>query len=167
MHPADCLPSDGNTRTNAATPSFGGTAVRRFANGPLLGRAVAVGNSGKIARSTAYANTISASVAGFSIQAVQYSRHRRRFTTAPYATLERAAAVSLNGCRVNYGTEIDADTGHTARRSLSVTRISPQRPQAENAFSLNSNTFGGKCYILNSITNRIRTNQRSTFSPMV
>ena len=141
--------SDGNTWTNAATPSFGGTAVRRFANGPLLGRAVAVGNSGKIARSTAYANTISASVAGFSIQAVQYSGTPTLYN----CTLRNpgtTAAVSLNGCRVNYGAEIDADTGtHRATLFIGDTYFTTT-PASQNAFSLNSNTFGGKCYILNS-----------------
>lgn len=141
--------SDGNTWTNAATPSFGGTAVRRFANGPLLGRAVAVGNSGKIAYSTAFANTISASVAGFSIQAVQYSG-----TPTLYNCILRnpgtAAAVSLNGCLVDYGAEIDADSGAHRATLFKGDTYFTTTPASQNAFSLNSNTFGGKCYILNS-----------------
>jgi len=141
--------SDGDTWALAATPSFSTTSVTDISYAPLLGKLTAVGGSGKIAYSTAFANTISANVAGFTIQAVKYSGT----ITAYNCTMKQpgtTAAISLNGCRVNYGAEIDADSGAHRATLFKGDTYFTTTPASQNAFSLNSNTFGGKCYILNS-----------------
>ena len=153
--------SDGNTWTQAGTPSFGADTINAVAYSPLLGRVVAVAGAGKIARSTAFATTISAAVAGFSIQAVQYSGT----VTAYNCTLKQpgtTAALSLDACRV---TERGA---HISNNAVTVTATLVGGDihytgvyAAANALDLNLNTIAGTLYIYNgSTTNyeRIRDN---------
>jgi len=67
--------SDADTFTQAGTISFGASDIYGVGYSPLLNKFCAAGESNKAAYSTAFANTISANVAGFTIQAVQIQRH--------------------------------------------------------------------------------------------
>ncbi|MEG7628356.1 hypothetical protein, partial [Listeria monocytogenes] len=59
--------TDLDTWTQAGTPSFGSDFILAVAYDKLNQKTFAAGDAGKIASSTAYATTISAAVAGFSI----------------------------------------------------------------------------------------------------
>jgi hypothetical protein len=143
-------PTDANfLRYSISGSAFSSAAPSNLVQGqciymPILGKIFAGASL-----SLSPANTISANVAGFTVQAVQYSGTPTLYN----CTLRNpgtAAAVSLNGCRVNYGAEIDADSGAHRATLFKGDTYFTTTPASQNAFSLNSNTFGGKCYILNS-----------------
>lgn len=142
--------SDGNTWTLAATPSFGSTAITDIAYSPLLGKLSAVGGSGKIAYSTAFANTISANVAGFTIQAVQYSGT----ITAYNCTMKQpgtTANLSLNACRVTEaGSHISSNTAGSFATLFEGDRYTTCTPATQNAIDCNLDTVGGTWYIFNA-----------------
>lgn len=142
--------SDGDTWTQAGTPSFGATTIYAVAYSPLLGRVVAVADAGKIARSTAFATTISAPVAGFSIQAVQYSGT----VTAYNCTLKKpgtTAALSLNACRVTESGSHISNNAATSRATLyEGDRHTTCTPASQNAIDMNLDTVGGVWYIYNA-----------------
>lgn len=142
--------TDGNTWTIAATPSYGGTNISGICYSPLLGKFVAVGQSGKIAYSTAFATTISAAVAGFSIQAVQYSGT----VTAYNCTLKQpgtTAALSLDACRVTESGSHISNNAVTSRATLyEGDRHLTCTPASQNAIDLNLDTWGGTFYIYNA-----------------
>jgi len=142
--------SDGNTWTLAATPSFGSTAITDIAYSPLLGKLSAVGGSGKIAYSTAFANTISANVAGFTIQAVQYSGT----ITAYNCTMKQpgtTANLSLNACRVTEaGSHISSNTAGSFATLFEGDRHTTCTPAAQNDIDCNLDTVGGTWYIYNA-----------------
>jgi len=141
--------SDSETFTQSGTPSYGGTGVNCVAYSPLIGKAVLGGASGKLAYSTAFATTISAAVAGFSIQAVQYSGT----VTAYNCTLRQpgtTAALSLDACRVEYDSHI-SNNAVTSRATLyRGDRHLTCTPASQNAIDLNLDTWGGKFYIYNA-----------------
>ena len=153
--------TDADTWTQAATPSFGADFVFASAYSPFLGKLVLVGDAGKIAYSTAFGTTISASVAGFSIQAVQYSGT----VTAYNCTLKQpgtTAALSLDSCRVTESGGHISNNAVTAIATLVEGDIHYTGVYAAaNALDLNLNTIAGTLYIYNgSTTNyeRIRDN---------
>lgn len=141
--------SDGDTWTAAGTPSFGTDQPTACIWSPLVGKAIITATAGKIAYSTAYATTISAAVAGFSIQAVQYSGT----VTAYNCTLRQpgtTADLSLDACRVEYDSHI-SNNAVTSRATLyRGDRHLTCTPASQNAIDLNLDTWGGKFYIYNA-----------------
>ena len=153
--------SDGDTWTLAGTPSFAASPISDVCWSPLQGEFIAVANAGKIAFSTAFGTTISASVAGFSIQAVQYSGT----VTAYNCTLRQpgtTAALSLDSCRVTESGAHISNNAVTATATLVEGDIHYTGVYAAaNALDLSLNTIAGTLYIYNgSTTNyeRIRDN---------
>ena len=142
--------SDGDTWTAVTTEGFGASNISDVAYSPLLGKFVAVGNSAKIGYSTAFATTISAAVAGFSIQAVQYSGT----VTAYNCTLKQpgtTAALSLDSCRVTESGSHISNNAATSRATLyKGDRHLTCTPAAQNAIDLNLDTWGGTFYIYNA-----------------
>ena len=141
--------SDGNAWTLAATPSFGATDIYSAAYSPLTGKFCLAGIA-KAAYSTAFANTISANVAGFTIQAVQYSGT----ITAYNCTMKQpgtTANLSLNACRV---TEPGAHISTNAQAHIATLFEGDAHftsaPASANAFALNLNTFLESVYLYNS-----------------
>jgi len=141
--------SNGDTWTNAATPSYGGTAIRRFVYSPLKGRLVSVGNSAKIAYSTAFANTISANIAGFTVQAMQYSGTVTTYNCTMYQP-GTTASLNLNACRI---TEPGAHISNNAQSHFGTLfegdAYFTTVPASANAFDFNCNTAAGTVYIFN------------------
>ena len=142
--------SDGDTWTLAATPSFSTTAITDVSYSPLIGKLTAVGGSGKIAYSTAFANTISANVAGFTIQAVQYSGT----ITAYNCTMKQpgtTANLSMNACRVTEaGSHISSNTATSLATLFEGDRHTTCTPAAQNDIDCNLDTVGGTWYIYNA-----------------
>lgn len=142
--------SDGDTFTQSGTPSYGGTDINCVAYSPLIGKAALGGVSGKLAYSTAFATTISATVAGFSIQAVQYSGT----VTAYNCTLKQpgtTAALSLDACRVTESGSHISNNAVTSRATLyEGDRHLTCTPAAQNAIDMNLDTWGGTFYIYNA-----------------
>ena len=142
--------SDGNVWTQAATPSFGATDITCSTWSSLLGKAVLGGGSGKLAYSTAFANTISANVAGFTIQAVQYSGT----ITAYNCTMKQpgtTANLSLNACRVTEaGSHISSNTATSFATLFEGDRHTTCTPAAQNDIDCNLDTVGGTWYIYNA-----------------
>jgi hypothetical protein len=136
--------------TDAATPSFGGSGIHSGAYSPLLGKAILTGASGKIAYSTAFANTISANVAGFTIQAVQYSGT----ITAYNCTMKQpgtTANLSLNACRITEaGSHISSNTAGSFATLFEGDRHTTCTPAAQNDIDMNLDTVGGTWYIYNA-----------------
>ena len=142
--------SDAKIWTQAATPSFSTTTIYAIAYAPKTQRAIAVGDSGKIAYSTAFANTVSADIAGFTVQAVQYSGT----VTAYNCTMKQpgtTANLSLNGCRV---TEPDAHiSSNTQKHTATLFEHDFHMtctPAAQNDIQVNKCTFGESLYIYNA-----------------
>lgn len=142
--------SDGDTWTLAGTPSFSTTAINDASYSTLLGKLVAVGGSGKIALSTSFANTISASIAGFTVQAMQYSgtvtayncTFKQPGTTAILATdscrfTESGAHISSN-TQAHFGTLVEGD--------FNITGV----PASQNAIAVNCCTIAGLTSLFNS-----------------
>ena len=120
-----------------------------------------IGGNGSIHASTAFATTISAPVAGFSIQAVQYSGT----VTAYNCTLKQpgtTAALSLDSCRVTESGSHISNNAVTATATLVEGDIHYTGVYAAaNALDLNLNTIDGTLYIYNGSTThyeRIRDN---------
>jgi len=143
------------TSTAALAAYASGDQIRGVAYSPLLGRIATVGgNDGGStrvnARGPAYANTISADIAGFTVQAVQYSGT----VTAYNCTMKQpgtAASLSLNGCRVTEpAAHISSNTQkHTAtlfEHDFHMTCT----PAAQNDVQVNKCTVGGRQYIYNA-----------------
>lgn len=135
--------SDGNAFAQAGTPSYGGSDVFAVGYSPLLGKFLSGGASNKAARSTAFANTISASIAGFSIQAVQYSGT----VTAYNCTMRQpgtTAILATDSCRITYGAHISnnvqAHIGTLAEGSFDITGA----PAYQNAIAVNCCTIIGR-----------------------
>ena len=141
---------DGDTWTVAAAPSFGGSAISDVCVSTVSGRSVSVGASGKIARSTVFANTISANIAGLTVQAMQYSGTVTAYNCTMYQP-GTTAALSLNACRI---TEPGAHISNNAQSHFGTLfegdAFFTSAPASQNAFSLNCNTFGGSVYLYNS-----------------
>lgn len=142
--------TDGDTWTQAVTPSFGADAVYSICWPVLTGRLVASGLSGKIARSTAFANTISSNVAGFTIQAVQYSGT----ITAYNCTMKQpgtTANLTLNACRVTEaGSHISSNTAGSSATLFEGNRYTTCTPAAQNAIDCKSDTIAGVWYVFNA-----------------
>jgi len=151
---------DGITWTSR-TSGFAGDQISSAIYSPLLGKYIIAGGAGKVSTSAAFGTTISAAVAGFSIQAVQYSGT----VTAYNCTLKQpgtTAALSLDSCRV---TESGAHISNNAVTSTATLVEGDMHYTgvyaAANALDLNLNTIAGTLYIYNgSATNyeRIRDN---------
>ena len=141
--------SDGDVWTLAGTPSFSTSSISDVVYSCLQGEFIAVGTSGKIAYSTAYATTISASVAGFTIQAVQYSGT----LTAYNCTLRQpgtTAALSLDSCRVEYDSHISNNAITSMATLYRGDRHTTCTPASQNAIDMNLDTVGGVWYIYNA-----------------
>lgn len=151
--------SDANTFTQAGTPSYGASDVICAAWSPLLQKFCTGGNS-KAAFSTAYATTISADVAGFSIANVTYSGTVAAYNcTITYAGT--TAALSLDSSRVTG----EAHISNNAAKSIGTLYLGDLNttctPAAQNDVDYNSNTIVGKWYIYNASATgyeRIRDN---------
>jgi hypothetical protein len=144
--------SNGTTWTNS-TATVATKELFSVSWSPLLGLFVSVGSASTDAYytySTAYATTVSASVAGFSIQAVQYSGT----VTAYNCTLRQTgttAALSLNSCRVNYsGSHISSNTATSLATLYIGDRYTTCTPAAQDAIDMNLDTVGGTWYIYNA-----------------
>jgi hypothetical protein len=142
------------TSTGALAAYGASDQIRGIAYSPLLGRIATVGGDDGAttrvnARGPAYANTISAAVAGFTIQAVQYSGT----VTAYNCTLRQpgtTAALSLDNCRVNYDSHI-SNNAATSRAALYIgDRHTTCAPASQNAIDCNLDTVGGTWYIYNA-----------------
>lgn len=144
---------NGTSYADAATNNYtSGDEIRGVCYSEFLGRVISVGgNTGLSQRrasySTAFANTISAAVAGFTIQAVQYSgtptlynctmkQPGGLFNTENCRFTESGAHVSGN-TQSHFGTLADGD--------LHLTCI----PASQNAVAINANTIAGTLYIYN------------------
>jgi len=137
--------SNGNTWTQSGTPSFGSSDIRKCAS--RYGYFIAVGAE-KIGVSNQPATTISASIAGFSINEAQYSGT----VTAYNCTLNpgTTAALSLDNCRVNYDSHI-SNNAATSRATLYIgDRHTTCTPASQNAVDFNLDTVGGTWYIYNA-----------------
>ena len=141
---------DADTWIQSATASFSTTAITGIINAPILGKLIAVGNSGKIAYSTAFANTISANIAGFTVQAMQYSGTVTAYNCTMYQP-GTTAALNLNACRI---TEPGAHISNNAQSHFGTLfegdAFFTSAPASQNAFALNCNTFAGSMYVYNS-----------------
>lgn len=142
--------SDADTFTQAGTISFGASDIYGVGYSPLLNKFCAAGASNKAAYSTAFANTISANVAGFTIQAVQYSG-----TISAYnCTMKQpgtTANLSLNACRVTEaGSHISSNTAGSFATLFEGDRHTTCTPATQNAIDCNLDTVGGTWYIYNA-----------------
>ena len=154
--------TDGDTWTAAATPSYGvGVGVKAIAYSPVSQIVMTGGESAKSAISTAFATTVSASVAGFTLQAVQYSGT----VTAYNCTLKQpgaTAALSFDSCRITEtGSHISNNAVSAIATLIEGDMTYSGTYAAANALDLNLNTVSGTLYVYNgSATNyeRIRDN---------
>ena len=138
--------------TLAAYPSS--NRIFGLSYSPLFGRLMTCGGGGVSDRITAfgplYANTISAPIAGFTIQAMQYSGT----ITAYNCTMRQpgtTAALSLDSCRItesgaHISNNAQAHFGNLIEGDFNVHGV----PASQNAISLNCNTITGKLSIFNS-----------------
>lgn len=140
--------SDGDAWTLAGTDSYGATDIYCGAWSPLTGKFASAGVS-KAAYSTAFATTISAAIAGFSIQAVQYSGT----VTAYNCTLKQpgtTAALSLDACRITESGAHISNAAATLYQTLVEGDIHYAGTYAAaNALDINLNTIAGTLYIYN------------------
>ena len=141
--------SDGDAWTLAGTDSYGATDIYCGAWSPLTGKFASAGVS-KAAYSTAFATTISAAIAGFSIQAVQYSGT----VTAYNCTLKHpgtTAALSLDSCRLTEsGSHISNNAVTSTATLYEGDRHTTCTPASQNAIDCNLDTVGGTWYIYNA-----------------
>lgn len=141
--------SDGNVWTQAGTPSFGATNINNVCWSSLLGKFAAVADAGKLAISTAYGVTISGSLAGFTVQAVQYSGTITAYNCT-FGELGTTAALSLASCRVEYDSHVSNNTlsitNSLFRGLLSITAA----PSTILSVKINSNTIARALQIWNS-----------------
>lgn len=141
--------SDGNTFTLAGTPSFAGDPIFGVAYSELLGKFAAVSTATKAAFSTAFASTISAPIAGFTIQAVQYSG-----TITAYNCSMRqpgtTAAITLDACRIEYDSHISNNAAKSRATLYRSDRHTTCTPAAQNDVDMNLDTIGGTWYIYNA-----------------
>lgn len=153
------LTRSSNGTSWTSTSSLGayavGDQIRGISYSPLRGRIVTVGgNNGATTRVNAYgplyANTISANVAGFTIQAVQYSGT----ITAYNCTMKQpgtTANLTLNGCRVTEaGSHISSNTAGSFATLFEGDRHTTCTPATQNAIDCNLDTVGGTWYIYNA-----------------
>lgn len=141
--------SDGDAWTLAGTDSYGATDIYCGAWSPLTGKFASAGVS-KAAYSTAFATTISAAIAGFSIQAVQYSGT----VTAYNCTLKQpgtTAALSLDACRItesgaHISNNAQSHFGTLVEGDLNITCT----PASQNAVAINCNTIAGRLSVFNA-----------------
>lgn len=142
--------SDGDIWTAVTTEGFGASNISAAVYSALVGRFVAVGNNAQIGYSTAFANTISANVAGFTIQAVQYSGT----ITAYNCTMKQpgtTANLTLNGCRITEpGSHISSNTATSFATLFEGDRHTTCTPAAQNDIDCNLDTVGGTWYIYNA-----------------
>lgn len=142
--------------STAALAAYGASdKIRGVSYSPMRGRIITVGgNDGATTRINAYgplyANTISANVAGFTIQAVQYSGT----ITAYNCTMKQpgtTAALSLNACRVTEtGSHISSNTATSFATLFEGDRYTTCTPAAQNDIDCNLDTVGGTWYIYNA-----------------
>ena len=139
--------SDADTWTAVTTEGFGASNIFAAAYSPLLGKFVAVGNSAKIGYSTAFASTISAHVAGFTIQAMQYSGTVTAYNCT-FIQPGTTAALSFDSCRI---TESGSHISNNARSSSGTLyegdRHTTGAPASQNAISMTRDTVAGVWYI--------------------
>ena len=143
------------TSTAALAAYASGDRIRGVAYSPLLGRIATVGgNDGGStrvnARGPAYANTISASIAGFTVQAIQYSGTVKAYN----CTMKQpgtTAALSTENCRI---TEPGAHISNNAQRHFGLLiegeTYFTTTPASQNAFALNCCTVVGRAHIYNA-----------------
>lgn len=142
--------------STAALGAYGASdQIRGVSYSPMRGRIITVGgNDGSTTRINAYgplyANTISANVAGFTIQAVQYSGT----ITAYNCTMKQpgtTANLSLNACRVTEaGSHISSNTATSFATLFEGDRHTTCTPAAQNDIDCNLDTVGGTWYIFNA-----------------
>ena len=142
--------------STAALAAYGASdEIRGVSYSPMRGRIITVGgNDGATTRINAYgplyANTISANVAGFTIQAVQYSGT----ITAYNCTMKQpgtTANLSLNACRVTEaGSHISSNTAGSRATLFDGDRYTTCTPAAQNDIDCNLDTVGGTWYIYNA-----------------
>jgi len=148
--------TDGTTWTStSALAAYGiNDQIRGIAYSVLLGRIAAVGgNDGGTTRvnalGPAYANTISASIAGFTVQAMQYSGT----VTAYNCTMRQpgtTAALTLDACRVNYDSHISNNAAKSRATLYIGDRHTTCTPATQNDIDMNLDTVGGTWYIYNA-----------------
>ena len=147
---------NGTSWTSSGTLTAYGASesIRGLSYSPLVGRVVTVGGQSSSTRVNAFAplytNTISASVAGFTIQAVQYSGT----ITAYNCTMKQpgtTANLSLNACRVTEaGSHVSSNTATSFATLFEGDRHTTCTPGAQNDIDCNLDTFGGTWYIYNA-----------------
>jgi len=146
---------NGTSYTDAATNNYtAGDEIRGVCFSPLLGQCFSTGgNAGGTQRRSAYcpafANTISASIAGFTVQAMQYSGT----VTAYNCTLRQpgtTAALTLDACRVNYDSHISNNAAKSRATLYRGNRHTTCTPAAQNDIDMNLDTVGGTWYIYNA-----------------
>jgi hypothetical protein len=135
----------GNT---SFTSSFGSTTIYDAAYDKKSGRLIAVGFSGKIARSNAVAANVQASIAGFTLTECGFSSGVSLYSCTANE-LTATNTISLYACRAR-SAWIDADT-ITVFASLFEGDVSlTATPASANAVAINCNTFAGNVYLYNS-----------------
>jgi hypothetical protein len=139
--------TDGDTWTQAGTPSYSTTDVRGVAYG--LGNVVSVGDSGKIATANAPALTISAHTAGFTIGEAQFSGTVTGYNNT-HDGCDTTATLTLDGCRVNYDSHISNNAAKSRATLYIGDRHTTCTLAAQNDIDMNLDTVGGTWYIYNA-----------------
>ena len=124
-------------------------AMEGIGYSPLLGKAIVSGSSNLYA-STAFANTVSANIAGFTVQAMQYSGT----VTAYNCTLKQpgtTANLSTENCRITEsGAHISSNSQSHSGLLVDGDIHFTTNPSVLGNFSLNRFTIAGKLKIYNS-----------------
>lgn len=140
------------TTTGALTAYGASDDIFGLSYSVLRGRLMTVGGSGSTrvnAFGPLYGTTISADVAGFSLQAVQYSGT----LTAYSCTLRQpgtTATLTLDGCRVHYDSHISNNAAKSRATLYIGDRHTTCTPAAQNDIDMNLDTVGGTWYIYNA-----------------
>ena len=128
--------------------SFGSTTIYDCAYDKKSGRLIAVGFSGKIARSNAVAANVQASIAGFTITECGFSTGISLYSCTSNE-LTATNPISVYCCRAT-SAEIDADEitifGSLFNRDVALRCT----PATQNAIDCNLDTVGGTWYIYNA-----------------
>lgn len=141
--------SDGNIWTLSATPSFSTSQVYSIALGD--NKVVACGQSAKIARSDSYSITISANVAGFTINRAAFSSTISLYscTIKNYDFSSTSAAVILTKCKTER-VMINGNTALVNKCLIKGNIYIKGTPATANSTSIYSNTISGSLIINNS-----------------
>lgn len=135
--------------TTASTPSFGGSEIFGFAYSEYLNKIVAVGESGKIAYSTAYTTTVSSNISGFNLQAVLYSG-TISLQNCTMIQPGSSNALTTTRCHITEGYHFSNNTQSHTRLLCQGPAYFTTTPAAQNAFSLDACTFTDGAFIYNA-----------------